>query len=53
MGYTVCIWPSSMQYKDINDMASVISTKEIKKIIDKNSFSGLEAKMRLKRWSKV
>lgn len=53
MGHTVCIWPSSMQYKDINDMASVISTKEIKKIIDKNSFSGLEAKMRLKRWSKV
>jgi len=51
-GRKVCIWPSSVTEKDINDMSYRISTKKIKKIIDENTFSGLEAITRLKEWKK-
>lgn len=53
MGHKVCIWPSSVKQKDINDMVYKMSTKHIKKIIDDNTCSGLEAELRLKKWSKV
>lgn len=53
MGHKICIWPSSMKKKDINDMIHEQSADEIKKIIDENTFSGLEAKLRLQTWSKV
>ena len=52
-GSKVCIWPDSMGEKDINDMAYRISTRRIKKTIDENTFSGLEALARLKEWKKV
>ena len=53
MGKTVCIWPTKIKEKDINDMAYKISTHEIKKLIDENAFSGLEAKIKLMEWRKV
>ena len=53
MGKNVCIWPDSIYEKDINDIAMRISTREIKKIIDKNTFSGLEATLRLNEWRRV
>ena len=54
MGRTVCFWPDSLKaYKDINDMISDMSASKIKKIIDKNSYSGLEAQLALKAWRKV
>ena len=54
MGRTVCFWPDSLKaYKDINDMISDMSPSKIKKIIDKNSHSGLEAQLALKAWKKV
>lgn len=52
-GKTVCIWPNGIKDKDINDMIYRITPKEIKKIMDDNAVSGLEAKMRLNRWRKV
>ncbi len=53
MGKTVCIWPSKIEEKDINDMAYKISTREIQKLIDENSYSGLKAKIKLMEWRKV
>ena len=52
-GKTVCIWPNGIKDKDINDMVYRMSPKEIKKIMDDNAVSGLEAKMRLNRWRKI
>ena len=52
-GRQVCIWPDSINEKDINDMSYRISTRRIQKIIDENTFSGLEATARLKEWKKV
>jgi len=53
MGKTVCIWPNSLTEKDINDMIYRMSASEIKKMIDENTFSGLEAKLRFNQWRKV
>ena len=54
MGRTVCFWPDSMkQYKDINDMVADMSPSKIKKIIDKNSYSGLEAQLALKSFRRI
>ena len=52
-GRKVCIWPRSVMLKDINDMIIAgMSKSKIKKIIDDNTFEGLEAKYRLSHWSK-
>ena len=53
MGKEVCIWPSSIREKDINDMAYNLSTKKIQKIIDENTYSGLEATLKFNEWRKV
>ena len=46
--------PKYIKEKDVNDMVlSGKSSKEIKKIIDDNSFSGLNAKLKLSEWNKV
>tara|TARA_R100000951_G_scaffold83759_1_gene71495 strand:- start:155 stop:520 length:366 start_codon:yes stop_codon:yes gene_type:complete len=50
---TVCIWPNGIKDKDINDMIYRFTPKQIKKIMDDNAVSGLEATMRLNRWRKV
>ncbi len=52
-GKTVCIWPGSIKDKDINDMIYHMTPKQIKKIMDENAVSGLEATMRLNHWRKV
>lgn len=52
-GKTVCIWPNGIRDKDINDMIYHMTPKQIKKIMDDNAVSGLEAMMRLNRWRKV
>lgn len=52
-GRKICIWPSHITYKDINDMIYTMSVDEIQTIIDGNTFSGLEAKLRLRAWSRT
>ena len=52
-GRQVCIWPDSVKEKDINDMSYRISTRKIRKMIDENTFNGIEAELRLKEWKKV
>ena len=53
MGKTVCIWPNNLTEKDINDMIYRMSASEVKKMIDDNTFSGLEAKLRFNDWKRI
>ena len=50
-GSKVVIWPSSVREKDINDM--VLAGHKVQDIIDKNTFKGLEAKLKFTTWKKV
>ena len=54
-GYKVCIWPDSIEQKDINDMVLVadLTGPAIQHIIDANTYQGLSAKMRLQAWRKI
>jgi len=54
LGKNVCIWPSDVTQKDPNDMIMAGYTRrEIKKIIDENTCSGLVAKHRLNQWNRI
>ncbi|MBC8442679.1 MAG: DNA primase [Proteobacteria bacterium] len=53
LGRDVCIWPDNIIEKDINDMVYKLSTRKIQKIIDENTFNGLEATLRFRDWRKV
>lgn len=48
--YQVVIWPQNLQEKDINDI--VLSGKDPKNIIDKNTFKGLEATIKFVEWKR-
>ena len=50
--YELVIWPDSIQQKDINDMI-LAGIEGIQTIIDNNTFSGLQAKMRLASWKRI
>ena len=50
-GEKVVIWPNTIKEKDINDM--VISGLNPQKIIEENTFNGLEAKIKFTTWKKV
>lgn len=53
-GRDVCVWPNTIKEKDINEMIlSGSSSSVIQHIIDTNTFSGLQATMKLNQWSKV
>ena len=53
-GYNVCIWPSNLDHKDVNDMVLAgLSPDFIKHIIDQNTYRDLAAKLVLNKWSKV
>ena len=52
-GAKVCLWPYSMQYKDVNDMImNGYTVDEVKQIIDSNTFGGLQAKIMFGAWVK-
>jgi len=53
-GYSVCMFPESVVEKDINEM--ILSGKnqdDIFKLINNNTFSGLEAKLKFSEWKKI
>lgn len=50
-GYNVCIWPSDLIYKDVNDM--VLNGLDPEAIIRENTKSGLTALAALTQWKKV
>lgn len=52
-GFKVCIWPDSVEGKDINDIVlSGFTPPEIQAVIDYNTYEGLSAKLRLNTWKK-
>jgi len=53
-GFQVCIWPKSIEQKDINEMiSSGLTSDTIRNIIDTNTYYGLKANVALTEWSKV
>ena len=54
MGKKVCIWPDTIQQKDINEMVLAgMHPSEIQHIIDSNTFDGLIATMKMNQWSRL
>lgn len=49
-GYKIVIWPTGIKDKDINDM--VLSGLNPLKIIEKNTYRGLTAKLELMKWKR-
>ena len=53
-GYNVCMFPDYIEQKDINEM--ILSGKtadEIQELINTNTFSGIEAKLKFSTWKKI
>ena len=50
--HELVIWPDTIIQKDINDMV-LAGVKDIQTIIDNNTFSGLEATMKLAAWKRI
>jgi hypothetical protein len=50
-GEKVVIWPSSIQEKDINEM--ILSGLNVLNVIESNTYSGLEAKLKFTTWKKI
>ena len=51
MGQKVVIWPSTIKEKDINDM--ILSGLDVQSVIESNTYSGLEAKLKFTTWKKI
>lgn len=51
-GKSVCIWPASLQQKDINDMV-LDGNIDIENIIRTNTYKGLSANLKLAEWRKT
>lgn len=53
-GYPVCLWPDTIQQKDINDMIiSGLTKEQIMSIIDEHTYSGLRAEFEFNNWRKI
>ena len=50
-GKRVVIWPSNIKEKDINDM--VLAGHHVQSLVESNTYSGLEAKLKFTEWKKV
>jgi hypothetical protein len=50
-GFKICIWPSDVPGKDINEM--YLAGVNPEKIIEENTYSGLTAELKLASWRKT
>ena len=50
-GEKVVIWPQGVTQKDINDM--ILGGKDPQKIIETNTYQGIQAKIKLTEWKRV
>jgi predicted RNA-binding Zn-ribbon protein involved in translation (DUF1610 family) len=50
-GYEIVIWPSNLQEKDLNDM--YIAGHDVQSLVEFNTYSGLQAQIKLSEWKKV
>ena len=54
LGRKLCVWPDTIQQKDINEMVLAgMHPSQIQHIIDSNTFEGLIATMKMNQWSRV
>mgnify|MGYP003651185446 FL=1 len=53
-GYRICIWSESIKQKDINDMIlAEIPASDIEELINRNTYSGLQAMTAFNAWKRV
>jgi transcription elongation factor Elf1 len=54
-GRKVCLWPSSIEHKDINDMVKKggLTPAEVQLIINTHSYKGLQAELKHRSWRKI
>jgi hypothetical protein len=50
-GDSIVIWPSHIDEKDINDM--VLAGHDVQNLIELNTYSGLEAKLKFTTWKRI
>ena len=50
-GDKVVIWPQNIEEKDINDM--ILGGHDVKNVLESNTFSGLQAKLKFNTWKKI
>jgi len=50
-GHKVVIFPKEVKEKDLNDM--VLAGRDVRSLINKNTYQGMEAKVKLTFWKKV
>ena len=50
-GDSIVIWPSHIMEKDINDM--VLAGHDVQNLIELNTYSGLEAKLKFTTWKRI
>jgi hypothetical protein len=50
-GNKIVIWPDSVKEKDINDM--ILAGHDVQSMVECNTYSGLEAKVKLNLWKKI
>ena len=54
LGYNVSMLPDTIPYKDINEMIEGgMTSDEILDVINTNTFSGMEAKLKFSTWKKI
>ena len=55
LGYSVCMLPDTVMQKDINEMVleGGLSPQEIIELINTNTYSGMEAKLKFINWRKI
>jgi hypothetical protein len=52
-GYNVCIWPSKLEHKDVNDMILAgMTCADVELMIDQNTYKGLSGRLTLAEWRK-
>lgn len=51
-GYRICIWPSDVRGKDINEMVLNGET-DVEILIKENTYKGLQATLKLTEWRKI
>lgn len=53
-GYEIVVWPDYIKEKDINDMIlSGMTQNDVMSVLNNNTYSGLQAKVRINQWKKV
>ena len=50
-GDSIVIWPITIKEKDVNEM--FLSGHNVQSMIELNTYSGLEAKLKFNEWKKV